>query len=370
MSNLWFSKQMIKNKPKKIENIYIKEDTKEDIIETIEKTTKEEEKLEMEKLIVAIDAGKGYTKYFYAKEVETRSKKDNSIVKKPKGFSGIDKSTVVIGQEAVAGSTIYINDKPCNFNGTKKVVELEDKTKNSEEHKALMQKTLFEIAKKEKVNLFDVIMCTSLDQYKLEENVEEMQKEMNIGTFNIKDDADEISITVEKVIIEPESIVSTIYAKTVLKDVLAVLVDIGTLNVGVVPLNMGRLNKEAISAPRIGYDHMINMFKEYTDSKGANYSKEMLEVYVDKKQGTMEKLDEMFKSFFVNEYSKILKKEIDAKGFGEFANLIFMGGTSIKCGELIKETFSEYENVEIIEDIYATVKGAYLKGKKDLEKLN
>ena len=193
---------------------------------------------------------------------------------------------------------------------------------------------------------------------------------MNIGTFNIKDDTDEMSITVEKVIIEPESIVSTIYAKTVLKDVLAVLVDIGTLNVGVVPLNMGRLNKEAISAPRIGYDHMINMFKEYTDSKGANYSKEMLEVYVDKKQGTMEKLDEMFKSFFVNEYSKILKKEIDAKGFGEFANLIFMGGTSIKCGELIKEAFSEYENVEIIEDIYATVKGAYLKGKKDLEKLN
>lgn len=366
MSNLWFSKQIMKNKPKKIENIYIKEDTKE----TIEKTTKEEEKIEMDKLIVAIDAGKGYTKYFYRVVAKKVKKKDGSIGYKYKEETNIFKSAVIVGQKAVTGSTIYINDKPYDFNGTKKVVELEDKTKNNEEHKALMQKVLFDIAKKEKVNLFDVVMCTSLDQYKLEENIEEMQKEMSVGTFKMKDDNEELEITVENVVIEPETLVSTRYADTQLPEVLAVLVDIGTLNVGLVPLNMARLNKETISAPRIGYDYMINMFKEYTDSKGANYSKEMLEMYVDKKQGTMEKLDELFRDFFVNEYSKLLKKEIDAKGFGEFANLIFMGGTSIKCEELIKEAFSEYENVEIIEDIYATVRGAYVKGMKDLERLN
>ena len=367
MRHEWFKKQKLKEKPKKVNNIY---ESKKDL--NIDNTNEKiEENIEMnnKKLTVAIDAGKGYTKYFYMKDVELK-KKDGSTIVKPKGFYDIDKSTVIIGQKAVTGSTVYIDGVAHDFNGTKKVVELDDKTKNNQEHKSLMQKTLFEIAKKEKVTNFDVIMCTSLDQYKLEQNVEDMQKEMNVGTFTVKDDSEEITITVDKLIIEPESIVSTRYSNTKLKEVLAVLVDIGTLNVGLVPLNMGRLSKDAITAPRIGYDHMINLLKEYTDSKGANYSKEMLEVYVDKKQGTMEKLDILFKEFFVNEYAnKIIKKEIDAKGFGEFANLIFMGGTSIKCKALIEEAFSDYENVEIIDDIYATVKGAYLKGLKDLEKL-
>lgn len=358
----------MKNKPKKIDNVY---DNKKDlIIDNTITNEKVEEDIEMnnKKLTVAIDAGKGYTKYFYMKDVEL--KKNGSIVVKPKGFTGIDKSTVVIGQKATTGNTIYINDVAHDFNGTKKVVELEDKSKNNQEHKALMEKTLFEIAKIEKVYNFDVIMCTSLDQYKLEQNVEAMQKEMSVGTFNIKDDDEEMTITVENIVIEPESLVATRYASTKLADVLAVLVDIGTLNVGLVPLNMKRLDKQNITAPHKGYNYMINQFKEFVDSRNCNYSKEMLEMYVDKKQGTMEKLDILFEEFFINEYSVTLKNLIDEKGFGEFANLIFMGGTSIKCANLIRESFKEgFENVEIIDDIFATAKGAYLRGLKDLEKL-
>lgn len=368
MSNLWFNKQMLKNKPKKVENIYTKTNTNINTNDEI----KEEENIEMNNkkvLTVAVDAGKGYTKYFYRVETKQVRKKDGSIGYKYREEEGIFKSAVLVGKTALAGNTVYIDEVPYDFNGTQKAVELKDIHKNNNEHKALMQKALFEIAKKEKITTFDVIMCTSLDHYKLDSNVEQMQKDMSIGTFKIKDDTEELEITIENVVIEPETLVSTRFADTKLPDVLAILVDIGTLNVGLVPLNMARLNKETITAPMMGYDYMVNNFKEYTAMKGANYSKEMLEMYIDKKQGTVEKLDELFKEFFVDEYSKVLKNKIDEKGFGEFANLVFMGGTSIKCKSLIEEAFKDYENVEVIEDIFATVKGAYRKGVKDLEKI-
>ena len=54
-------KQMMKNKPKKVENIYIKSSTNNEINTNTKE--KKEEKIEMNKIMtVAIDAGKGYTK--------------------------------------------------------------------------------------------------------------------------------------------------------------------------------------------------------------------------------------------------------------------------------------------------------------------
>ena len=370
MSKDWLKKQMMKSKPKKVENIYIKSNNNEINQE------KKEEKIEMNKRImtVAIDAGKGYTKCVTNKPeiIERNGKK----VEKDNWTTDIEMSTIEKG-EADLGNTIYIKNKgeegytAYNFNTRKKVVENADKSKNNVEHQALMQRALYKVAKKEGVTDFDVVMCISLDQFKLQENVESMQNNMNVKEFTIKEDGEEMTIRIHNLVIEPESIVATRYAKkTKLASSNVVLVDIGTLNVGIAPIDHGKLIKEDIVAPRYGYDYMINKFKEYSDSRGFDYKKSMLEIYVDEHQGSGHQLDEVFKDFFRDAYSPIIKKEINEKGFGEFSRLVFMGGTSIKCKGVIEDNFTEgYLAVDIIEDIFATVKGAYKKGVKDIEKM-
>lgn len=359
MSREWFNKQSIKARPKKIENIYNKTKEEVDIMNNNKILT------------VSVDAGKGYTKWAYEVEVEGLNKDGKKVIKK-KWKTGIEESTVVKG-EADFNSTTYITtngvEVAYNFNGKNKIVESKDKTKNNDEHRALMQRVLYKVALEEGVTDFDVIMCISLDQFKSQENVENMQKNMSVGKFTVKEDDKELTINIHDLVIEPESLVSTRFAKTSIKDNNIVLCDIGTLNVGIIPLAKGKLMREDITAPRIGYDYMVNTFKEFTDTEGFDYKKEVLEIYIDDNQGKGHKLDDVFKKFFKNEYARLLKDEIDKKGFGEFSKLVFLGGTSSKCKELLEETFSGYAGVEVITDIHATVKGAYKKGLKDLEKM-
>lgn len=373
MSNLWFNKQMLKNKPKKVENIYTKTNTNINTNDEI----KEEENIEMNNkkvLTVAVDAGKGYTKWAY-KVPGTIKNKEGIEEPGMVWVTDLEISTVIKG-EADFGSTTYIKNEgeekfsPYNFNVRTKAVENEDKTKNNAEHKALMQRALYKIAKKTGITDFEVIMCISLDQFKLSENVEKMQKDMFTKEFIVKTDNEELTINIHKLIIEPETLGAVRFAKkTKLKQSNVVLVDIGTLNMGVVPIEKQKLVKEDITAPRVGYDYMINKFKEYSDSKGLDYKKSMLEIYVDEHQGSGHKLDAPFKEFFRDVYAPIIKKEIKDKGFGEFSKLVFVGGTSCKCKELIEENFrDEYLGVEVVKDIFATVKGAYEKGLKNLEK--
>ena len=360
MSREWFNKQSIKARPKKIENIYIKTKEEVDIMNNNKILT------------VSVDAGKGYTKWAYAEEVVGVNKEGKQVTK-DKWITGIELSSVKKG-EADFGSTTYINGEPYNFNGTIKMVEHSDKSKDNDEHKALMQKTLFDISLETGIEDFNVIMCISLDQFKVEENVIQMQKNMLEKEFTIKqtvkDKEIEKTIRIHNLVIEPEALVSTRYAKTKFKNVeQAVLVDIGTLNVGLVPLEGGRFEREDVTAPRIGYHRMIDSFKEYADSHKTNYSKKLLSAYVDRKQGQHEELDKLFSNFFKEKYAPLLKEEINNKGFGEFATLVFLGGTSSKCKDLIEENFKEYEGIEVITDIFATAKGAYKKGIKDLEKI-
>lgn len=367
ISSIWLSKQMEKNKSKKVQN-----DTQNKLINTKEKKKMDKRK----KIVVAVDAGKGYTKWFYV------IKREDGTLEEVKG---IERSSVEIGKEASMGGTVYIDDKPHNFTSVTKVVEIADKSKNNEAHRALMQNILFKIAIEEDVTDFDVIMCTSLDQFKVKENVEAMRDFMNVGKFNArktirdkatKEEVDvDLDITIHNVVIEPETLVSTRFAKTKLKKCYSVLVDIGTLNVGVVPLVEGRLDLDTVIAPRIGYQYMLECFKKYIDSNTqTEYSVKQLEIFIEKHLGSdNEKYKEMndnFIQFFETEYSKLLKKEIDKAEFGNMACLIFVGGTSIRCKELIEKNFKEYDSVEIIKDIHATVKGAYKKGLRDLEKLN
>lgn len=363
MSKEWFNKQSFKAKPKKIENIYNKtnEKIKEEII------MKNNKKI----LTVAIDAGKGYTKWAYEVEVKGINKEGQPVIKK-KWKTGIEESTVVKG-EADFGNTIYITTEgeevAYNFNGRNKIVESKDKTKNNDEHKALMQKALYKIALEENITDFEVIMCISLDQFKSQDNVDKMQKNMFVKEFTVKEEETEITINIHNLVIEPETLVSTRFAKTPIKDNNIVLCDIGTLNVGIIPLAKGKLMREDITAPRVGYDYMVNSFKEFSDTAGFDYKKEILEIYIDENQGQGHKLDGTFKQFFTEEYAPLLKEEIDKKGFGEFSKLVFLGGTSCKCKELLEEAFKDYLSVEVITDIFATVKGAYKKGLKDLEKM-
>ena len=372
MSKEWLKKQMMKNKPKKVENVYIKENNEIKINTNIKE---KEEKIEMNKIMtVAIDAGKGYTKCVTNKPeiIERNGKK----VEKDNWTTDIEMSTIEKG-EADLGSTIYIKNKgekeysAYNFNTRKKVVENSDKSKNNAEHQALMQRALYKVAKREGVTDFDVVMCISLDQFRLQDNIDKMQENMNVGEFTIKEDGKETTIRIHNLVIEPESIVATRYAKkTKLADSNVVLVDIGTLNIGIAPIDHGKLIKEDVVAPRNGYDYMIDRFKEYSDSRNFDYKKSMLEIYVDEHQGSGHKLDEVFKDFFRDIYSPIIKEKISEKGFGEFSRLVFMGGTSIKCKGVIEENFSkDYLGVDVIEDIFATVKGAYKKGVKDIEKM-
>lgn len=363
MSKEWFNKQSFKAKPKKIENIYNKlnENFKEEIIMKNNKNI----------LTVAIDAGKGYTKWAYEVEVCGVNREGQPVTKK-KWKTGIEESTVIKG-EADFGNTIYITTEgkevAYNFNGKNKIVENKDKTKNNDEHKALMQRALYKIALEEKVTDFEVIMCISLDQFKSQENVDKMQENMFVKEFTIKEEETEITINIHNLVIEPETLVSTRFAKTPIKDSNIVLCDIGTLNVGIIPLAKGKLMREDITAPRVGYDYMINEFKEFSDTAGLDYKKEILEIFVDEHQNTGHKLDEVFKKFFKEEYAPLLKKEIDSKGFGEFSKIVFLGGTASKCKTLLEENFDEYLGTEVITDIFATVKGAYKKGLKDLEKM-
>lgn len=326
-------------------------------------------------LTVAVDAGKGYTKYAYKKMGVGKDKEGNEIEKEV-WITDIEISTVVKG-EADFGNTTYIKNKgeedytAFNFNVNTKAVETAGVTKNNAEHKALMQRALYKISKKENITDFNVIMCTSLDQFRNSDNVNDMQKEMDVKEFSIKDDIEETVITIHNMIIQPETLGATRFAKTKVAVNSIVLVDIGTLNVGIVPINKGKFEKKEIIAPREGYNYMVDMFKEFTDTKGFDYKKTVLEIYIDDKQGLGHKLDEVFKDFFINEYAELLKKRINQTGFSEFSKLVFMGGTSVKCANLIEEAFKDsYEGVEVIKDIYATVKGAYIKGSKELEKIN
>ena len=365
----WFRRQMSKNKKKN------KNNTKVEDIKNNSNKENREMKEEKKVLRVAVDAGKGYTKWAY--KVLGKSKdKEGNVVEKLVWKTGIEMSTVAKG-EAEYGETTYIkndgeNDYTAfNFNIRTKAVENEDKTKNNAEHKALMQRVLWRISKEEGIHDFEVIMCISLDQFKLEENIHNMQKEMFVKSFEVKENGESTTINIHKLVIEPETLVTTRYAKkTDLKKSNVVLVDIGTLNVGVASIDRGKLIKEDIVAPRIGYDYMINMFKEYSDSKGFDYKKNTLEIYVDDHQGTGHRLDSVFKEFFNNKYAPLIKDEINKKGFGEFSKLVFVGGTSCKCKDLIEESFKDdYLGVEVIKDIHATVRGAYEKGCKDLDKL-
>lgn len=366
----WFKSQKKKNKKKN--NIQV-----ENIKNNLVKENREMNEINKKKVIrVAIDAGKGYTKWAYKVLAKSKDKEGNEV-EKLTWKTDIEMSTVAKG-EAEYGETTYIKNEgeadfaPFNFNIRTKAVENEDKTKNNAEHKALMQRALSKIAKRENIHDFEVIMCISLDQFKLEENVKKMQEEMFVKSFEIKENGDApTTINIHKLVIEPETLVTTRYAKkTDLKKSNVVLVDIGTLNVGIAPIDRGKLIKEDITAPRIGYDYMINMFKEYTDSKGFDYKKNTLEIYVDDHQRTGHKLDDVFGEFFRNKYSPLIKDEINKKGFGEFSKLVFIGGTSCKCKDLIEESFGDdYLGVEVIKDIYATVRGAYEKGCKDLDKL-
>ena len=371
-SKLWFNKQRIKNKFKKsVDNNSQIKNIKNKTEEESNKMMKEQKKI----LRVSVDAGKGYTKWVY-KIVKESTDNEGKTVKKLVWKTRIDMSTIEKG-EADYGETVYIKNEgdeafePYNFNIRTKAVELKDKSKNTDEHKALMQRALFKVAKEEGITDFEVIMCISLDQFKLKENIEEMQKNMSVGSFEYKVDGETTKINIHKLVIEPEAIVATRYAKkTKLKDSSVVLVDIGTLNVGIAAIDRGKLIKEDLTAPRKGYDTMIDMFKEFSDSKKFDCKKGTLEIYVDKHQGSEPDLDEVFKEFFAKQYAPIIKKEINDKGFGKFSELIFMGGTSIKCKDLIEENFKEYAGVEVITDIYATAKGAYEKGCKDLDKMD
>lgn len=364
MSKEWFIKQIEKaeEKAKRVEKLYG------------EKIKEYKEEIIMNKrniLTVGIDAGKGYTKWAYEVDVQGVNKEGQAVTKK-KWKVGIEESTVTKGEADYDETTYIITngvEEAYNFNGKNKAVTNADKTKNNDEHKALMQRALFKIALEEGVTDFDVVMCISLDQFKSAENVKKMQENMFVKKFTIRENDKEITINIHNLIVEPETLGSARFAKTKIKDHNIVLCDIGTLNVGIVPLAKGKLMREDMVAPRIGYHYMIDMFKEYTDTLGLDYKREMLEIYVDEHQGSGHRLDEAFKNFFKEKYAPLIKKEIDTKGFGEFSNLIFLGGTSCKCEKVIKECFDEYLGVEVIMDIHATVKGAYKKGLKTLEKI-
>ena len=384
MSKEWFYRQSLKaeEKARRAEKLYgekIKNNKEEIFMENKQAIKKENKQAKKERLLledgvltVSVDAGKGYTKYAYEVEVDMINK-EGEIKPKKKWITDIEMSTVVKG-EADYDDTTYITtngvEVAYNFNGRDKVVKNGDVTKDNDEHKALMQRALYKIALKTGVTDFDVVMCISLDQFKLKENVEEMQKNMFVKEFTVKEDDKEVTIKIHNLVIEPESIVATRFAKkTDVPNSNIVLCDIGTLNVGIVPIAKGKLIRESIIAPRNGYDEMIRLFKQYSDSKKCNYKEEMLEIYVDDNQGKGHKLDEVFAEFFKEKYAPIIKKKIEENGFGEFSHLIFLGGTSCKCKALIEENFKEYAGVEVITDIYATVKGAYRKGIKDLKKI-
>ena len=187
-SNAWFSKQMAKNKHRR----YIQGINIEDKLEN-----KIEEKTEMIKenankvLRIAVDAGKGYTKWAY-KITKIVVDVEGNESEKTTSKTGIEMSTVEKG-EADFGETTYIknageNDFTAyNFNVRTKAVENKDKTKNNDEHRALMQRVLAKVAKEEGINDFEVIMCISLDQFKLSDNVSDMRDFMDVKSFEVKD---------------------------------------------------------------------------------------------------------------------------------------------------------------------------------------
>jgi hypothetical protein len=106
--------------------------------------------------------------------------KDGKEVSKSKWGTGLDLSSVVVGQEAKGGNTTYITingeEKAYDFSGTIKAVENNDTSKDNEEHRALMLRALFKVAQEEGVTDFNVVMCMGLDKYKSDKNIESMKK--------------------------------------------------------------------------------------------------------------------------------------------------------------------------------------------------
>ena len=223
---IWFKKQEPKNELRR-ENI---------------KKIREVDNMNNKKkiLTVAVDAGKGYTKYAYEKKVTEI--KDGKEVSKSKWGTGLDLSSVVVGQEAKGGNTTYITingeEKAYDFSGTIKAVENNDTSKDNEEHRALMLRALFKVAQEEGVTDFNVVMCMGLDKYKSDKNIESMKKTMSVGTFNIRevvenkktkqDEELSLDITIHNIVIQPETLTGSGSAKLKFKERASILVDKGT----------------------------------------------------------------------------------------------------------------------------------------------
>ena len=330
-----------------------------------------------EELIVAIDCGKGYVKICFEVTKEDGKKKIEKI---------FIESRVTFG-ESETSETVYINGAPHAFKDGERVVEAEEKTKFSLEHKVLMRYALYEVLKRTGISKYKVVFGCSLDTYRNKIKVgllrEFMLDMIDIDGNRLKEDPKtninmkvgkfDVNFEILDLVVQPETLTSIFSSNVKFAEENAFLIDIGTLNSQIIPIELGRPLIQETRVDDLGYDNIIKAITQTfndLDTKSGWYNFGTVKSYIE--GGKKDELfDEGIKEYFVK-YCTRLKKTLKELKCNKFSKIIFTGGSSNRFEGYIRANF--IDNVNYLEDnvsfvkepFYANVVGMYIKGSKML----
>lgn len=318
-----------------------------------------------EVLIVSIDCGKGYVKICF--EVPNRQK-----MKLEKTFI---ESRVSFG-ESETSETVYINGEPHAFKDGERVVELGHKTKHEKEHKSLMHYALYEVLKTTGISNFKVVLGCSLDTYRNKVKVASLRDFMlEEKDINIKVGKFDVDFKILDLVIQPETLTSIYSSNIKFSQENAFMIDIGTLNSQIIPIELGRPMLNNTRVDDLGYDNIIKAISQsFNDLDPSGwYEFATIKSYIEGNKSE-ELFDAGIDEYF-GKYCNDLKKKLRELKCNKFSKIIFTGGSSSRFEKhimkhLIDEESFKKENVSFVKDpFFANVVGMYLKGSKLLQEV-
>lgn len=290
------------------------------------------ENLEKEKIVCGIDFNGVRIKVAYKDNVDNEIKTFNL------------ESAITVNQECIdIDKTIYINSVPCDVLAYNRISEMKDETKTIMN----MYRVLYELYKRTNVTRFIIGLGVPINAYKSQEDRERLRNkalekiEVTIREFT----AENVTLTIENVIIQPESVYSTFYIEDTNKSDDNFIVDLGISNILIIPYYKASNINETITV-NTGYNSLIEdiryiLIKEY----GTNIKKEQTERLLERLDGIQDDGVKKIINDYIEENFLLKALEIPLRevGYNELLGhkLIFVGELSLKFKEQICEIFKD-----------------------------
>ena len=303
--------------------------------------------------------------------------------------------------ESITGETTYINGEKWNFGGfngdsSKKVGEYENVfTKDTEYHRALIRRYLYESFLQTGKKKFEVIVGASVDNFNVNKGdsvvrnlLEIKDKEVDISGRSIKFRIQEglykeVELEIVCIHAQPEtasSLLSGIIITTPDKDLY--LCDLGGLNNTVFVIRGGKIDFTT-NGVEVDVKGMLHINKYITAYYNRNsLSKKITLNRVEQLLTLGKKLDKEDEQFFqeaVNEYmDQEFMPKLKARGFNSaYDRIEFIGGGTVSLARFIKK-YCKDRNIEyainVEEAMFATCKGMLKKVERtkrlDMTKIN